>query len=596
MNECSNFSIKEVRSQIETLITDSENLYLSFGSTFPLFVKELQTSLSSSRSAFATLGEGNSLPDAMAEIFRSTQNLLNQASDRFKDLHQRDAQQIESLNRTISTLKNLDEVIEKIRDDSMEMELISLNAMTVAYKSGAAGRAFSVITEELKRLSGQTIRLTDQLNEDGQRLIDFFTRYRGDVEGLVVLQDQFFTNLGGRIAASFDALRSPIESLGLSLMELIDTSEQVEEPVHIIMETVQIQDILRQSLDHVVMALQEVETAPPPPADSKELCRDFYIFRSQLYTLSENILQDVLLRIRKSRSVLEKQTHRIEKIIEQGEGRRRSLLRDAFNAQDPHSVVSAFGQSSGMLERLKDDMGLYLRSKNSILVQGERLFRAVGALEKRFQGFDKLLNRFRTIDVAARIEVSKEKILRQMNDTVSEMSQLIETIAADVNRAMVGTKNFITDSQGIVDTYSNTSGDEAGLIEPAEKQLHVSYQRLGTLRASIQEGLEHFSLFTGDFLNLVKGASKNVEALDQMGAGVESIMKELTRLDQEIKRDMDQLGIEETLEGPRSERLKEIISRFTIYAHKQAAAEIGGFSMDSEAHLTENEAGSITYF
>jgi len=120
-------------------------------------------------------------------------------------------------------------------------------------------------------------------------------------------------------------------------------------------------------------------------------------------------------------------------------------------------------------------------------------------LEKRFQGFDKILNRFRTIDVAARIEVAKERILRQMNDTVSEMSQLIETIAADVDRAIVGTKNFITDSQGIVDTYSDASGDEASLIGTAEKQLLFSYQRLGSLRASIQEGLEHFSLFTGDF-------------------------------------------------------------------------------------------------
>lgn len=596
MKECSNISITDVRTQIDGLISDSEKLFLSFGSTFPLFVKELQTSLNASRGAFETMGEGNSLVDSMAKIFQTTQDLLTQASNRFKEIHQQDARQIESLNTTIGTLKNIDEVIGKIRDDSMEMELVSLNAMTVAFKSGAAGRAFSVITEELKRLSGQTIRLTDQLTEDGQRLMDFFTRYRGDVERLVVFQDQFFSNLEGRISGSFEALRSPLENLGLSLMELIETSRQVEEPVHIIMETVQIQDILRQSLDHVVMALQEAETAPPPPSDSKELCRDFYIFRSQLYTLSQNILQDVLLRIRESRSILDKQTRRIEKIIEKGEGRRRALLRDAFNIQDPHSVISAFGQSSEMLERLEDDLGDYLRAKNGILQQGERLFRAVGALEKRFQGFDKILNRFRTIDVAARIEVVKERILRQMNDTVSEMSQLIETIAMDVDRAMGGTKRFIADSQGVVDAYSDVSGDEANVLGTAEKQLHDSYQRLGTLRSSIQEGLDHFSLFTGEFLNLVKSASSNVETMDQMGTRVESIIKELERLGQGIQRDMDELGIEKTVEGPRSERLKEIINRFTIYAHKRVAAEIGGFSMEREASPRDNEAGAITYF
>jgi hypothetical protein len=108
--------------------------------------------------------------------------------------------------------------------------------------------------------------------------------------------------------------------------------------------------------------------------------------------------------------------------------------------------------------------------------------------------------------------------------------------------------------------------------------------------------LEQFSLFTGDFLDLVKSASSNVGALDQMGTGVESIIKELERLGQETEREMNEMGIGETLEGPRSERLKEIIGRFTICAHKQAAAEIGGFRMENEVAPAENEAGSITYF
>ena len=43
--------------------------------------------------------------------------------------------------------------------------------MTVALKSGGAGKAFSVITDELKRLSTSTIALTESITARGRELM-----------------------------------------------------------------------------------------------------------------------------------------------------------------------------------------------------------------------------------------------------------------------------------------------------------------------------------------------------------------------------------------------------------------------------------------
>lgn len=577
--------IGDLRPRIHSIISGTEQLFLKFAEAYPAFVREMQRSLEGSTRSLGSLGAGTSPEDAMRALFDSTRETIAESDTRFRGMHARDNELLASLNRGIETLSGLDSVIARIKDDSIEMELISLNAMTVALKSGSAGKAFSVITDELKRLSTRTISLTELLTEDGKGLLELFKKYRLEVERLEVSQGSLFDGLDERLRGRFGALEAAVREVASSMADLITRSRGVEAPVRTIMETVQIQDIVRQSLDHVVMALDELDSV------SSDDRLDDIAFRMRLAELAESILQDVRERLEAAQNSFRKESQMVRSIVAEGEKRRRTLLEGSFGAGDSGAASRSFAEASVALTGIAGQVEAYMRTKSSITMNGARLASSVEGLEKRFHAFSKILNRFRTIDIASRIEVSKQQALRSMGDTVIEMSQLTDRIGADVDEALLATKGFIADTKMAIESYAGNADHEAGLIEGTSSNLREAHGRLGVLSNSIREGALNFSLFTKEFIALLESSSHDMEnsiAYIQEIDAVAAVLADFRRLSNE---ELERSGAAGRYDDLHSDRLKDIINRFTIYAHKRVAAELGGFRVEDSA-----EIGEVTFF
>lgn len=575
----------ELRTAIRGIIGDTEKLFLKLAGTYPTFVREMQRSLENSERAVGSLGSGESLESTMRNLFDSTRRVLAESASHFKEMHVRDDALLSSLNAGIEKLSGLDSVIARIKEDSIEMELISLNAMTVALKSGAAGKAFSVITDELKRLSMRTISLTELLTEDGRALLDKFRRFKVEVEKLETSQNEVFDDLDARIRERFDSLEVAVRDIGSSLAELVDRSRGVALPVRAIMETVQVQDIVRQSLDHVVLALDEIDqVSSGDPLDD-------LAFRRRLAELAESILADVRLSLGAALETLRSQSGSVKAIVADGDKRRRTLLEGSFGADGSGAASRSFAETSEALDRIGSQVSSYMRTKASISAEGSRLSTAVESLETRFKSFGKIINRFRTIDIASRIEVSKQAILRTMNDTVDEMSHLTDRIGADVQEALEATKSFIGETKAAIEDYSKVADEEGALVERSASSLKAAHARLSELKDSIRSGASNFNLFTPSFIALLDASSKDVETLGGIVSSIAAASSSLSSFRSTAAEALDSAGASDRYDDLHSDRMKEIIDRFTIYAHKQAAAELGGFDVEDAV-----DNGEVTFF
>jgi len=364
-------------------------------------------------------------------------------------MHQRDGALLESLSRGIETLSGLDDTIQLIRDDSMEMELISLNAMTVALKSGAAGKAFSVITDELKRLSGRTIALTEQLTNNGRSLLEQFSKFRNDVHALEQKQSVLFSGLEERIRAAFAAFEAQVSELATALENLLSTAQGIEAPVRRTMETVQVHDIFRQSLEHVVLVLSAEE-------DEEALGEDEQLrFRRSITDLAASLITDAASLLKDSRISFDAGVSEASRLIQEGDESRRAILEDQLTKDG--SMMRAFEGATETLHLLRRDVEDYMRLKHTLSTFGGRLASAVSSLDDQFREFSKIITRFKTIDIASRIEVAKQSSLMGMRDTVSEMSVLTEKIHLDVENALVSTRSFIDDTTAAIASYGENS-------------------------------------------------------------------------------------------------------------------------------------------
>jgi len=593
----------KLRSCLRTFISDSERLFLNYGEKYPAFVREMKLSLDRSGKEAARLGgsvaqAGTTGSDGEApvekilgELFLGIKKVIAESMEYFQDLHGRDAALFDSLSRGMNTLAGLESIINRIKDDSIEMELISLNAMTVALKSGHAGKAFSVITDELKRLSSRTIALTDQLTGDEKSILESFRKYRAEVERLERFQTDFFAGLDERIQTEFDSLETDIHALALEVSTLVSGSREVENPVRDIMETVQVHDIVRQSLDHVVMALDELEPVSNVCSDHPQPDTDDMVFLRRLASLSLTMLGSVQTELATAIGRFTDRSRHILHIVELGEKRRRDLLDGSFGADDSGRASRSFSQAVETLSSVSSQVASYMRTKESIASNGKALADMVGSLDIRFKEFSKILNRFRTIDVASRIEVAKQSVLVSMRDTVVEMSALTDRIGGDVEEAVLTTRGFIEETRASMISYSAVSGNGTNIVEEAGDRLFEAVRRLEQLKESIKGSARSFTLFTPEFIGMLEDTSREIRSMDALQSSLDAIIAEFEKYRHVCEACMVSRGLSPQDDGVHSERFREIIDRFTIYAHKRAAADLGGFQVEAGAGL-----GEVTLF
>ena len=585
----------ELIATLNRLVDHTEEIFLRLARQCPQLLSEMSAGLNRSGELLQAVErgqeDGSDQTSGIAAEIAAARRQIQDGSDQFVRMQQADDQFFDQLDGAIQRLSDLESQIAEIKEDSIEMELVSLNAMTVALKAGPAGLAFSYITEELKRLSAQTIELTDEITRRGERLRTAFGAFRESLHETRDFQSRLFAGLREKLTASFDELNEGISSVAQTMSGIRGRSMQVETPLRAIMEEIQSQDIIKQSVEHVVISLNEVRELEG--IESVEHKLDELAFFCQLPDLCGNVLDDVSESIRRSLTLFRQQADAARAIIAEVEQQREEFIASLSRDDQTDSMRARFAGASTLLESLLQDIDTSIQKKRGIAEQSASLMREVRAMEEDFHSFAGLITRFHSVDIASRIEVSKQEVLQRMSGTVEQMTTLTQKIDTDVDTALAITKDFIQSVSGSISNYQAVAMDEERFVLDFSASMRTRYQTLFAANSEFSEALAGFSLFTRRFLSLFTETAEDVLRLEQLIEDITRVKETLAEIKTAAERRMEPLlqevGRSEWSVG--SERLQRMIERFTIFTHKKHAGELGGFSVEQGA-----ESGEITFF
>jgi hypothetical protein len=565
----------EIADRVSALILEagriereSETVYLELGRIFPRLSEEM------SRGA----DNGDSSLGALSALQRDRQGLsgkgdsgfVDKAAHYFAALRERDSAFLAKINEGITRLGALDEIISRVRADSEEMEIISLNAMTVALKSGGEGKAFSVITDELKRLSGRTISLSEGVTASGRSLLDFFAKLRNVLAELDGFQRDFFSTIDQTLGSGYEELERGLSGANSFFSTLLGEARLIREPVLRVMGEIQLQDIVRQSLQHVGLSLDE--------ARSSALVGDIptTAFIAAVAELCENLVGDIAVKLESSASTFGSDMDTVSDIVSESERKRLGFLEEA-RASKVSVDPGAFQRGS---ER-------YLELKRSVVSMSSRLADYVRGLDKSFKGLAAILARFQNIVVASRIEVAKTKALAGVSNTVAGMIVLTDRIEADVGEAMETTKGFNLLADEAIKSYAQGSGAAEGdRLGATLAEVEENMTRLSRASEAVRSAIDAFSLYTDDFIDLISRAGAELAKLRGLTDRLQAVGLELGRLKTSIR---EGLGPDAAAVEP--QRMRNMVERFTIFTHKKAAGDIGRFAVEEGG-----KSGEVTIF
>lgn len=218
--------------------------------------------------------KANSLADAAYKALKSggaderstsLEGVLNNAGSRLSEMAEvvvrssrSSLKAVDEMTGLAGDIKAISQILEEIEFISSQTNLLALNAAIEAARAGESGRGFSVVAEEVRKLSirsnaasckidGVIKEILGKLNVAAGSIRDIAGQ---DVEAAQKTKDKV-NGILSEIVSAHEKLRSSVDFLG-------ESSRDIAHDISSIVVSLQFQDITRQRVEHVIEPLKEL--------------------------------------------------------------------------------------------------------------------------------------------------------------------------------------------------------------------------------------------------------------------------------------------------------------------------------------------------
>ncbi len=570
--------INQIKSELKRISDQSEKNFLALGNLFPsLMSRDGGTSLKELQNAMNGIGSVN---DESADL---EHDLFTSYGDKYNPL-------FEQLNKKISDLGELDKLIAGMKENSEQMELIALNAMVISIKSGEKGHAFSRITENLQRLSNDMFLYSDKLLEEEKRLLEFINSLKSIFEGILASQKKL-SGIGSTGSSDITAL---ISKVNIPLSEMESNIGSIYPYIQKAMESLQLQDIIRQALGHVDSCLDEILKSGIVTSGSEDEL-DSVCFKIALYQLGEEVLEDIKSNITSSISSFQTNWDTVTNKLNVVQNKKADFT-DRFldltkNSSDNISaklgdLVDAF---AGMLE----EFNRYQIVQKDLLRTCQNITEKARTMFAVFENLRPVMSRLHHVRILQQIEVSKNDAISSVKDSVIDMDNLINDANASLDTMQILLESFIKETGTLLGTFtSNISKDNSMMLTLKSNKNHF-FEELKLTERRISSLISNFNVFPSGFESNCEQVDKNLSEIQTLDSTLKTFIRGMGEARSELERYRDRLFEQRQVTNwqIKNTKFSDLINKFTITAHKEAAGKIGGFDIESGS-----TAGEITFF
>ena len=575
-----------IRNDIQQCSDKTEILYTRLGEIFPSLLSIVSDTDPSSSLA------------SLRDILTSIRNGLNASGDGSDDFlggfNERNTALFGKLADKMTALDSIHARLEDIRNNSEELELISLNAMVISIKSGEKGRAFSCITENLKRLSASMISLSNELMLEERKLLEKNTI----LEKSFAASRSRYDGITHSHAVSLQETVLPaLDSAGEDLAALEGKAGQTISPIRQAMSGIQLQDIIRQSIDQVLLATKEI--VPLDEQISTEDQLDRIVVDIQLLEICEKIIDDVHANVMKSVSVFSENWDLVHHILDEVEQQRRKFLSSYldYSNRNGTSLPLLLDRASESFSEFVSRITVFQREQKGMVQDTASILGEVKYLRTLFETIRPIIARLQHVRITQQIEVAKNEALHSVRGTVDHMSDLIYRTESSVEETRKELEQFITDIESITGVYGEGAKRDDRELSGIREEKSRSFKTVQDSNEILSSKLSDLHVYPDSFQVMCKEVDDALVSMQTIADTLASLKESVAENVRESSSTRDSILAKTGSEtwSIQNDRLRELVERFTITAHKEAAGQIGGFSVE-DSTLDSIKSGEVTLF
>ena len=569
--------IREVRTRIETQCDLTEKIFLDLAEKFPHLLNKQSSSIEEMSGLLSSLGEENDRSNKMEK------DLYSGFGGKYDKL-------FDALNGKIADLEDVNKQVLEIKTYSEEMELIALNAMVISIKSGEKGRAFSTITDNLKRLSADMILYSNKLIEEENSLLKLIRSVK-DMFMNIISKQNTLANLGEN---GSNSVRVMIDGAAAPLREISDLSGFVYSPIQKAMEGLQLQDIIRQSLQHVQTCLSEFSDVNRYPQGSDEQL-DCICYNIELLELANSVLSDIDKNLEKSIDIFDSNWSNVKGILEQVEDSRKNFIEKFLDesSMSEENIPNQLNMVVLRFQEIMENFTKYQSVQKDLVRLCQNITEKARTMYSVFENLRPVVSRLHHVRILQGIEVNKNSAIVSVKDSVNDMDNLINSANEAIDSMHGVLEGFLSEIGKLLGDFTKSiTKDNDGMKNLKDTKnaffnsLKEAQETIGTLFRTFVVFPDSFNVECNEVADDLKELRKTI-GIFKTTIGTLNIEKDsLERIKMELlgEKGLSQWEIKDT-------KFRNMIQRFTISAHKEAAGKIGGFSVGKGA-----AEGDVTFF
>lgn len=569
--------IQELRSKITAKCDATEEIFLDLADKFPKLLNKQTGSIDEMRVLFDSLEKDNE------NISKKEHRLFDGFGGKYDKL-------FDSLNNKIKDLENVNNQVLEIKTYSEEMELIALNAMVISIKSGEKGRAFSTITDNLKRLSADMILYSNKLIEEENNLMDLIKSVK-DVFSNIISKQRTLASLGESGASG---VRSMIQNVNAPLSEISTSSSLVYSPIQKAIEGLQLQDIVRQSLDHVQMCLNEYSDIDRYAAGSDEQL-DGICYNIELLQLAHSVLDDINNNLNKAINTFDSNWNNVHGILEQVEESRKDFLMKFLdeNSMNENNIPHQLKVIVMRFQEILDNFGKYQSVQKDLVRLCQSITEKARTMYSVFENLRPVVSRLHHVRILQGIEVNKNTAIESVKDSVNDMDNLINSANIAIDAMHTVLEGFLTEIGKLLGDFTTSINKDNEGMKNLRDSKNSFFNSLKDAQDRMGDIFRNFVVFPDSFNQQCNEVVNDIKGMHKIIAFFKSTINDLDAETGSLEHKRNDLLAQRGIENwdIRSGKFRNIIQRFTITAHKEAAGKIGGFAITKGA-----AEGDVTFF
>lgn len=576
--------IRLVQDSIKKSVKITEDVFTFLGNSFPKLLSIVSATGDNSLSNIQLIF--NRIQEGTASSYDETS---------FFDAYNKKNQDLfEQLSAQLLSLDSINDRVSLIRYDSEELEIISLNAMVISIKSGEKGRAFSCITENLKKLSTRMIALSNELIVYEQNLLQKNDDLKKTFNALTEVQNHV-----ARTSAfsNTEELTKAISTASFELQELAKKAQKIKKPVQDSMVGIQMQDIIRQSTDQVIIVLDEITRLQPSKVIEERLDQVTMIL--ELGSVCKQIISDILKFIDSSVSVFTTTWKKVPEIFAELDRDRENFITLYLDTekQKDGSFSYILNDIDRAFAEYLAHLSMYQQGQKAMVRDSLVIVKEVKHLQSLFDTIIPIISRLQHVRITQQIEVAKNSAIGSVKDTVDHMSDLIMQADDRVKETRKELDVFIKTIDVLTRGYSESSEADNRIIDTIKQEKVTFFNTMKDYKNELLEAIQSLQIYPPSFKTLCTEIDSKLKKIVEVRQIFEQTIEDLDTYLALIQTEKKSLLIDKQISSwsIQNDYLRKLVNRFTITEHKAIAGRIGGFEVEQRA-LDEIESGDVTLF